>query len=29
MESARCDCPGNCTFLGVKVNVVPQEQTLF
>lgn len=29
MESARCNCLGNCIFLVVNLSVVPQVQTLF
>lgn len=29
MESGRCDCLGNCVFLGVNLSAVPQVQALF
>lgn len=29
MGSARCDCLGNCVFLGVNRGAVPQVQALF
>lgn len=29
MESGRCDCLGNCIFLGVNLSAVPRVQALF